>query len=339
MGEVVDVLEFTGRVTAVNEEDLFFRTDGFVRNIYFKRDDFVKEGDIIADLEIDSLERNLAAAQLQLERAQVRLDVATRDWEYDLAAAEKNLEIGQITLSQLRTGAPPDRDAIAVQERQVELAEIAVARLSHGVDPLLENDVAMAELEVKKLEADIADGQLIAPFDGQILSLALTPGQDVGGYRPVAVVADITNLEVSADLISTQLDGLEEGMDAELILSSRPGQPLSGTVRRLPFPYGSGPSGTEVEDKDTSTRVTIDQSPEEADYEEGDLIRVSIIRERKADVLWLPPQALRNFSGRLFVTLKDGDVERRVDVQVGIQTEDRVEIEEGLAEGQVVVGP
>ena len=60
--------------------------------------------------------------------------------------------------------------------------------------------------------------------------------------------------------------------------------------------------------------------------------------ERKDDVLWLPPQAIRMFEGRRFVVLKEDDVQRRVDVKVGIETQERVEIEEGLEEGQVVIG-
>ena len=67
-------------------------------------------------------------------------------------------------------------------------------------------------------------------------------------------------------------------------------------------------------------------------------MRVTVELERKADVLWLPPQALRIFDGRRFAVLQDGDVQRRVDVTAGIETPERVEIESGLEEGQVVVG-
>jgi hypothetical protein len=37
--------------------------------------------------------------------------------------------------------------------------------------------------------------------------------------------------------------------------------------------------------------------------------------------------------------LIDGETRRRVDVKVGIETQDRIEIEEGLEEGQVIEGP
>jgi multidrug efflux pump subunit AcrA (membrane-fusion protein) len=66
---------------------------------------------------------------------------------------------------------------------------------------------------------------------------------------------------------------------------------------------------------------------------------MSIILAQKADALWLPAQAVREFDGRYFVILKDGQTERRVDVKVGIVEQDRIEITEGLTEGQVVVAP
>ena len=63
-GPVTKSLEFTGRVAPVEQQDLFFRTDGFVRNVNVQRNDQVKAGDLLADLEIGDLENQLAEAQL-----------------------------------------------------------------------------------------------------------------------------------------------------------------------------------------------------------------------------------------------------------------------------------
>ena len=87
-----------------------------------------------------------------------------------------------------------------------------------------------------------------------------------------------------------------------------------------------------------STRVALEAAAAESRYELGDLIRVTVVLERKDDVLWLPPQAIRTFEGRRFVVVQEGEAQRRVDVKVGIESEDRVEIEEGLTEGQIVIG-
>jgi multidrug efflux pump subunit AcrA (membrane-fusion protein) len=93
-----------------------------------------------------------------------------------------------------------------------------------------------------------------------------------------------------------------------------------------------------LEEADKSTRISLEKTPEEFGLELGDLVRVEVVVERQDTVLWLPPQAIRTFDGRKFVVVQDGELQRRVDVKIGVEGEDRVEIEEGLAEGQVVVG-
>lgn len=337
-GEIVKQLEFSGRVSPVIEEDLFFRTPGRVRSVFFRRNDMVNAGDIIAELEIDALERQLEAALLELERAEVRLAQAETNLDFQIRTAQTNIDIANIRLQSLQSEATPDRTAIAIQQKQIELLQIELDRLLVGVDPLLRSDVTRAELTVQRLRAEIDEARLIAPFDGRLMSLSISPGQSVNAFVPAAVVADISEFELKADLVSSQLNELVEGMPALIYSVSRPGETFPGTVRRLPYPYGSGGRGTTVEDLDKSTRVSIDVPADRVPYQLGDLVRVSIELQRKDDVLWLPPQAMRIFDGRRFAVLQDGEVQRRVDVRVGIETPDRVEILEGLEEGQVVVG-
>ena len=339
-GEVLDQVTFNGRVSPVVEEELFFRTDGRIRATYFKRDALVQAGDVIAEYEIAPLERQLESALLELERAQSRYDAAEINHQWDIETAEANLEIARLELDRMRTAAVPDSFALAMQDERVRLAEIALERLSEGIDPLLLNDVKRAQQQVATLQAEIEESTILAPFDGKLLSMSLVAGQAVEGYRPVATIAEIESLEISSNLMSGQMEGLEEGMEVIVSPVRRPGTELTGHIRQLPYPYGSGgnPSVTDVEDRDDTTRITLDTSLADAQLELGDLVRVDVVRERKDDVLWLPPQALRNFDGRRFAVLEDDGAQRRVDVIVGVETPERVEIEEGLVEGQIVVG-
>lgn len=338
-GDVIRTATFSGRVSPQTEAALFFRTDGRIRSVFFKRNELVKEGDVIAEFEIDALERALIAAELELERAQVMLDEAVRNLELDRREAQARLERAHIVLQGAERDPNIARSQAAAYQKDVELAQIAVERLGEGVNPLLENDLTRARYAVEKLKQEIAEAQIIAPFDGILLSLSLTPGQAVTGYQPVASVADDSEMEISADLLSNQLQQLAEGMPVTFVLSSRPGQTLHGVIRRLPYPYGRGGSGQTIEEKDKSTRITIEESADVGGYAIGDLVRVTAEVESAEDVLWLPPQAVRNFSGRLFAVLQDGEVQRRVDVRIGVEAGDRVEILEGVEEGQVIVGP
>ena len=59
----------------------------------------------------------------------------------------------------------------------------------------------------------------------------------------------------------------------------------------------------------------------------------------RENVLWLPPSVIRTFQNRTFVVLDTPDGLRTVDVELGLQTDDRVEIVSGVNEGDVVVAP
>lgn len=400
-GEVIKEMQFTGRVSPTAEKDLFFRTNGRVRQVLVKTDQVVKKGDLLADLENDNLERDLAAARLNLARAQSRLDDSTRALEAQRARAQLNLEIAQLNLQQARSQDLAPRKTLAavelekarlaleraqaaydgiawrndkaataeaanlqqatlnynqakanydlaiqtinnqyfqiqILERQVKQAQLALDELNKEADPLLANDVEVAKLNVKKLEAALADAQIVAPFDGRVMSVTATEGRAATAYQPVIVLGDMSKLEIKANLSSSDVTNLAVGMPAKLSLSSKPGDVMTGSIVRLPPTTIA--AGVNAADVDKSTVVGLDDPAKAAALELGDLVKTTVIVTRKENALWLPPQAIRTFEGRRFVVVKEGAGQRRVDVKIGIEGIDRVEILDGLTAGQQVLG-
>jgi len=201
---------------------------------------------------------------------------------------------------------------------------------------VLVNDVSQARLTLERLQARVAEAQLVAPIDGQVLSVSIYGGRPIDAFKEAIIVADPTAIEVSADVYSSNLSDMVEGQKATISLRAYPDQTWQGVVRRLPYPYGSGGGSERLADADESTRISMENPP--SDMQLGDLVRVVIVLEEKDDALWIPPEAIRTFQGRQFVIVQDGERQRRVDVRVGIQSQDRVEILEGLEEGMVIVG-
>ena len=308
-GEVIDQMKFTGRVSPVLEQELFFSTSGRVRDVYVKQGDKVTNGQVLADLEgIEDLERNLASTQLNVRRAELYLE-----------NAQNSLELFKVTTPKWVRGYEYE---LAMKENEVELANISLEE---------------AKLALKDLEEIVADSQIVAPFNGEVLSFRLSEGRVVEAYQPVAVIGDVSHLEITAELTDQEMNRLAVGMPVSLALYSKPSETVTGKIRKLPYPFGGG--GTDSEDEDKATRISLDNSVDGAGFELGDLIAVEVILQHKEDALWIPPQAIRVFEGRRFVVIQDGDLQRRVDVRIGIEGEGRVEILEGLEEGQIVVGP
>jgi RND family efflux transporter MFP subunit len=437
-GEITKVLQFTGRIAPITEEDIFFRTSGRVRNVYVEREQEVSTGEILADLEyLDNLERQyesdklslrraeinaqnaqlyfelyqLSASSPELQAAQARLAVA--EAEKAVADAERAYHITQSTASQADIDAAfaqmvlaeealdrarkafepyenkpednlmraqfqsrlsaaqssydaavrnyngmtgtssPEEQAVAAAQLETARAQLIDAQTKLALTlsgtennrelTLKENDVELAQialeeakLGIQDLEQSIDDARLIAPFDGVVISLGVSDGKSVDAYTVYAVVADLTQLEISADLSSDDTVDLEVGMQVTAVLANLPGEVFNGQIRRLPY---TGTSSASSEDEDKTTRITLDVNPLDVGLDVGDLMRITVVLEQKDSVLWVPPQAIRTFEGRNFVVVQDGDFQARVDVKIGIEAEDRVEILEGLEEGQIVIGP
>jgi RND family efflux transporter MFP subunit len=278
-----------------------------------------------------------------LVRAQLQSRLSAAQQAYDLAVRNYNAMIGTSSKPEQDVAAADYSSALAQLADAQQKLDLIVSGLGYQTElSLKENDVELAQIALEEskiglqdLEQSIADARLTAPFDGTVISIGISDGRGVEAYTVYAVVADLNQLEISADLTSKDTIELEEGMQVNITLANRPGEEFTGHIRRLPY-IGVSTSG---QDEDQTTRISLDTDLSEAGLEIGALMRVTVVLEHKDNVLWLPPQAIRTFEGRQFVVVQDGEYQARVDVKIGIESDDRVEILEGLEAGQVVIGP
>lgn len=291
-GEMIHELLFTGRIAPVEQQGLAFAAEGRIAKIHVRRGDAVTTEQLLAELELGQDEYARRRAEANLKIAQLRLELARLQYP-------QTSEVNRIN--------------IAIQEQEVELAQIALDEINVTYDGL----------------------RITSPIDGTVLSISILEGATIEANKPVIVVANLDDLVVSATVESEDLARLGVGMDVTVSSIGGNSPVAEGTIRALPYPYGNADS----ESTDGSVQVGLDPSPSELGYEVGDMVSMSIILEQKSDALWLPFQVVREFEGRYFVIVQDGDVERRVDVKVGIVDDDRIEITEGLTEGQRVVAP
>ena len=199
-------IEASGTVEAT-EAVLGFAGGGRIAEILVREGDRVPAGMVLARL--DTLE---AAAHLQQARAQVLASKATllelergtrleevQEAEAELASAEHTLTDAQIELTR-STGLARDK---VVSQQQLDRAQVAfdVAKarrdqasaklrmLQAGPRPeriaAQRADVAMAEAQVKSLEAVLANLTIAAPFDGIVSTKHHEPGGAVGPEAPV----------------------------------------------------------------------------------------------------------------------------------------------------------
>jgi RND family efflux transporter MFP subunit len=317
LGEVAEQVSFDAQVYPIRETQLFYTVTGKVKEIFVKAGDVITQGQTLVLLDTSQEEAELVI--LEAELAQME-----GDYNHARHKAELVLQIAQMTLDLYQQENRPAEE-IKIQELQVELAQI-------GVDEIQEpTELPTKRARLAELKNIIANASLLSPADDHILFVLITSGRIVDPQTPVISIGDPTRLEVRARLNSSDMEHLKEGMPAIIELKDT-NITSNGHVRQLPAPYGSGTD-------DNLYLQFEDPKPSEQGYEIMGWVRVTIVIDRHENTLWLPPEAINDIGGRIFVFVQEGETTRRVDIKLGLITTSRVEILEGLSEGQTVVVP
>lgn len=127
-GTVAETLVFRGRWLPRDQAQLSFEVQGSVRQVTVNRGDTVQAGQLLADLQIDTLEDNLVTAQLNLERAQRNLVSGGDDEAGSLESALVQLANARLSLQGQRATMPwtsvrDAEDNVTQAERALENAE------------------------------------------------------------------------------------------------------------------------------------------------------------------------------------------------------------------------
>ncbi|MEM9952201.1 MAG: HlyD family efflux transporter periplasmic adaptor subunit [Chloroflexota bacterium] len=392
-GDVVDEFEFVGRWLPRDQIQLSFEVAGNVRSVNIQRGDSVVAGEILADLQIDTLEETLETQLIDLAAAQRDLDDSGGTSGDSVVDAQFNLASANISLQSEIAGAPwtqiadaqtsledaereldnaqrdyddavsrPDTAASSVDsayerlldaqdgvdraQRSLYSAQVSYYQYELGLqntensvlqaelnlddavegggNPDLVDAVVRAQLAVDNTREDIAQSTLTAPIDGVVLEVTIQPGDAVESFVGVITIALPEPLEIIANLSFNDTQNLQIGQVGTCQEANNDDLVVQCVVRSIPF------TSNEI---DQTTRVAA-TLPE---LQSGALVDVIMVLEESRDTLFLPPQAVNEFGNRTFVVLQTPEGERVRDVVLGLQTDDRVEILEGVVEGDIVV--
>ncbi len=180
-GDVTRELVFTARVAPAQEARLFFRADGYLNRLAVQRGDAVKAGDTLAELALGDLQRQLDAARLDWEQAQIE---STRA----ISSAQLTLQDRQLALERARANAPDPallRAEIALQSAQ-ETLTYAQDEYNKSLDRSWDsedqrrgyaNQVAQAQRGLAIAQADLAAAERERNYTLRQLALAVAQAE------------------------------------------------------------------------------------------------------------------------------------------------------------------
>jgi len=184
-------VEATGRATPRRTAPLHAEVAGSVIEAPGREGRYVREGDVLARLDTTLYQLRVRQARAQLARAQADLqDKILFDDEID---------------------DPEDR---AERER--------LARIRVGLDE--------REALLEEAEYELAKTRIVAPFSGRIANMAVSLGSRVRAGDSIATIVDLSQIEIDAEVLHTELPLVAVGREATVTFAALPGQVFRGRV-------------------------------------------------------------------------------------------------------------
>jgi RND family efflux transporter MFP subunit len=335
-GNISDTLEIASEFQPFQEVDVYAKVSGYIKKLYVDYGTHVKQGQILAVLEIPELQQQIQQDEASIHRSEQELARAHED----LNRAQSAYNVAHLTYTRLADVQKSRPELVAQEEVDVSKgkdmeadAEVSAhkAALSGAEQALL---VSKATLGKDQAMFDYA--RMTAPFDGVITQIyaytgALLPAGTSSnkGDSALCRLSQNSLLRLVIPIPERAVSGIHVGESVDVNVSGM-NRIFAGKIVRF----------SDQIDLTTRTMHTeVDVPNPKYEVVPGMYASVKIPLHSSAKVLTVPVQAFQTGSegkGIVLVVGPGNKVERR-DVTVGLQSANDVEITSGLQENDTVI--
>lgn len=210
---------------------------------------------------------DLAAAKANLDRAKAVLDQAQA--AYDKAGGASNPYSGllptSVNLQQATAGYDaalaqynlaknhPTLPELAGAALQLAQAKAAISQLTPTAENLAiaQAGVDQAQAAVSLAKTSLSNAKLVAPFDGTVVLVGPKVGEYVNAGTVVITLADLSRMQILANVDELTLGGLKVGQNATLFVDALSGKTLPAKISKIGL-FATTTGGV------TSVPVTLD---------------------------------------------------------------------------------
>jgi HlyD family secretion protein len=236
-----------GRIEAT-DIDIAAKLAGRIEKIFVGEGDFAKAGQLLVQMQTDTLEaqlnearaqrdmavHNVNAAEAQVaakesEKAAAAATVAQREANFD-GAHSRLVRTEQLTREKVTSSQQLDDDRAsehaaeaAVKAAQAEVAAAQAATEAARAELVkAKSAVVSAEATISRIEADIRDSALKAPRDGRIQYKVAQEGEVLPAGGKVLNMVDLADVYMTFFLPEKQAGHVSMGTEARIILDAAP---------------------------------------------------------------------------------------------------------------------
>ena len=335
-GNIADSLEIASEFQPFQEVDVYAKVSGYIQKLYVDYGAHVKQGQLLAVLEIPELQQQLQQDEASVRRSNQELTRAREE----LNRAQSAYTVAHVTYTRLADVQKSRPELVAQQEIDVakgkDLEADADVSSQKAALAAAEEALLSAKAALGKDQAMFDYARMTAPFDGVITQIYAR----TGALLPAGTSSNKGDSALCR-LSQNSLLRLVIPVPERAVPNIQIGQPVAVDVSGLKRTFeGKIVRFSDQIDMNTRTMHTeVDVPNPKYEIVSGMYASVKIPLHSAAKVLTLPIQAVQaGETGKGTVLLVDGNnkIETR-NVMLGLQSSSDVEITSGLQENETVI--
>lgn len=286
----------------VRSDNLSFRVNGRrLSGVYVSLGDTVTRGDLLAEVYCDDEKKDLADLEYQIKTQEMRIEHLKEQKELELTQLSRKRESMSATEYEARMAALEDSYRLQIED--------------------LEDSIYIARMQYDDLYSFVEGCKIYASMNGTITYLRDTGSSFVSwGGEKVITVSDSAECAFLCDDVEyasyfnigeTYVFATSTGVEYETVL-------------------------TEVDEAEKIMRFEL--TVPQYNMTLGQRVLYSLVLEEKEDALSIPKSAVYYAGDKAYVYYFDEAGNRQIkDITVGLQADSRVEVLNGLTEGEEVI--
>lgn len=317
--EIKSSVTATGTIEPVTLVEVGTQVSGIISNIYVDYNSTVKKGQVIAELDRENLNSQLAQAQAQLASAKSDLDYQRINYDRQKTLHEKG----------------------HISDNDFELASLSYKQAQATYSQRIQS--------VKTARTNLGYATITSPIDGIILTRAVEEGQTVASSFSTptlfTIAKDLTDMRVIADIDEADIGGVHEGQRVTFTVDAFPDDVFEGRVTQVR-------QEATTESNVVTYEVVISAPNPDLKLKPGLTANVTIITKEVKDVLAVPVAALRfapnenllndgetiaDCQGKTKVWVREESTFKAIAVETGESNGVLTEIKRGLKGGENVI--
>jgi RND family efflux transporter MFP subunit len=311
-GDIAQQLTVVGNLVGDATVSVVPKAAGRLEIVTVRLGDRVQHGQRIAKIEDEEIQQQVKQAEAALEVSKATIRQREADLELAKTNAERSRNLFQRQLLPQQT--------LDDSESKYQSA-IAALDLARAQD-------AQSRARYEELKVTLDNTIIVSPVDGFVARRAADPGAYVSPNAPVVDVVDIGRVRLVVNVVEKDLKAVAVGNTARVEVDAFPGETFTGRIARVApvLDPATRTSPIEIEIPNPTFRL-----------KPGMYARVGITTETRPNALVVPANAVIDSNGTRGVFLAMNDVAAWRPVKVGIENDQRIEILDGVRDGDRVV--